>query len=77
VPIPSRLVELLRSWIDVHELGPDGLLFRTRNDRRPAPSNWSPAASGLPEGRTSAAAGVRPAACGGHHMAAGRGPARL
>jgi integrase len=41
VPIPPRLVELLRSWIDVHELGPDDLLFRTRNDRRPAPSNWS------------------------------------
>jgi integrase len=41
VPIPSRLVELLRSWIDVHQLGPDDLLFRTRNDRRPAPSNWS------------------------------------
>ena len=41
VPIPPRLVELLRAWIDVHELGPDDLLFRTRNDRRPAPSNWS------------------------------------
>jgi len=41
VPIPPRLVELLRSWIDGHELGPDDLLFRTRNDRRPAPSNWS------------------------------------
>jgi integrase len=41
VPIPPRLVELLRSWIDEHELGPDDLLFRTRNDRRPAPSNWS------------------------------------
>jgi integrase len=41
VPIPPRLVELLRSWIDVHQLGPDDLLFRTRNDRRPAPSNWS------------------------------------
>ena len=41
VPIPQRLVELLRSWIDEHELGPDALLFRTRNDRRPAPSNWS------------------------------------
>jgi integrase len=41
VPIPPRLVELLRSWIDVNQLGPDDLLFRTRNDRRPAPSNWS------------------------------------
>jgi integrase len=41
VPIPPRLVELLRSWIAEHELGPDDLLFRTRNDRRPAPSNWA------------------------------------
>ncbi|HKE74316.1 MAG TPA: tyrosine-type recombinase/integrase [Acidimicrobiales bacterium] len=41
MPIPPRLVELLRSWVEVHELGPDDLLFRTRNDRRPAPSNWS------------------------------------
>ncbi len=41
VPIPPRLVELLRSWIEEHGLGDDDLLFRTRNDRRPAPSNWS------------------------------------
>jgi integrase len=41
VPIPPRLVELLRSWIDQHAFGNDELLFRTRNDRRPAPSNWS------------------------------------
>jgi integrase len=41
VPIPPRLVELLRAWIAVHGFGNDDLLFRTRNDRRPAPSNWS------------------------------------
>ena len=41
VPIPPRLVELLRAWIAEHGLGNDDLLFRTRNDRRPAPSNWS------------------------------------
>jgi hypothetical protein len=41
VPIPPRLVALLRSWIEEHGLGDDDLLFRTRNDRRPAPSNWS------------------------------------
>jgi integrase len=41
VPIPPRLVGLLQSWVEVHQLGPDDLLFRTRNDRRPAPSNWS------------------------------------
>jgi integrase len=41
VPIPPRLVELLRSWIAEHSFGNDDLLFRTRNDRRPAPSNWS------------------------------------
>jgi integrase len=45
VPIPPRLVELLRSWIEEHDLGDDDLLFRTRNDRRPAPSNWSRALS--------------------------------
>jgi integrase len=41
VPIPPRLVDLLRSWVEEHGLGDDDLLFRTRNDRRPAPSNWS------------------------------------
>jgi integrase len=41
VPIPPRLVELLRSWVEEHGLSEDDLLFRTRNDRRPAPSNWS------------------------------------
>jgi integrase len=28
-------------WIEERALGDDDLLFRTRNDRRPAPSNWS------------------------------------
>jgi integrase len=41
VPIPPRLVELLRAWIEERGLGDGDLLFRTRNDRRPAPSNWS------------------------------------
>ena len=41
VPIPPRRVELLRLRIEEHALGNDDLLFRTRNDRRPAPSNWS------------------------------------
>jgi integrase len=31
---------MLRSWIAEHDLAPDELLFRTRNGRRPAPSNW-------------------------------------
>ena len=39
--LPPRLVELQRSWVAEHGLGNDDLLFRTRNDRRPAPSNWS------------------------------------
>jgi hypothetical protein len=30
-----------KSWIEEHGLGDDDLVFRTRNDRRPAPSNWS------------------------------------
>jgi integrase len=41
VPIPPRLVELLRSWVAEHSFGNDDLLFRTRNNRRPGPSNWS------------------------------------
>ena len=40
-PIPPRLVELLRSWVDDHELAPDDLLFRTRGGNRPSESNWS------------------------------------
>jgi integrase len=41
VPIPPRLVAMLRAWIDEFRPGEDDLLFRTRNDRRPSPSNWS------------------------------------
>jgi integrase len=41
VPIPPRLVELLRSWIDEHGLVDDELLFRTRLGGRPSESNWS------------------------------------
>jgi integrase len=55
VPIPPRLVELLRAWIAEHGFGSDDLLFRTRNDRRPAPSNWSRALK-----RALAKAGHRP-----------------
>ncbi|MEM9892932.1 MAG: site-specific integrase [Actinomycetota bacterium] len=40
VPIPEDLVSLLRSWIDDGSFGPDDLMFRTINDRRPSPSNW-------------------------------------
>jgi integrase len=41
VPIPPRLVEMLRSWADGHDLAPDELLFRTRTGRRPTGSNWT------------------------------------
>ena len=41
VPIPPRLVELLRTWIDEHGLADDELLFRTRTGGRPSESNWS------------------------------------
>lgn len=41
VPIPPVLVERLRDWVDTHGLVGAALLFRTRNDRRPTPSNWS------------------------------------
>jgi integrase len=40
VPIPPELATLLRAWIDEHGLGPDDLLFRTRNRKRPTQSNW-------------------------------------
>jgi integrase len=40
VPIPPELVVLLRAWIDEHRFGPDDLLFRTRNGKRPTQSNW-------------------------------------
>jgi integrase len=41
VPIPPRLVELLRLWTDEHSVGDDELLFRTRVGGRPSESNWS------------------------------------
>ena len=41
VPIPPELVGMLRAWIAEHDLGAAALLFRTRTDRRPAPSNWA------------------------------------
>jgi integrase len=44
VPIPPRLVELLRSWVNEHGLDDDELLFRTRVGGRPSESNWSRAA---------------------------------
>jgi integrase len=40
VPIPPELVAMLQGWIDEHDFGPDDLPFRTRNGRRPTPSNW-------------------------------------
>src|SRR5680860_1075187 len=41
VPIPPVLVEILEAWVATNELADGHLLFRTRNDRRPAASNWS------------------------------------
>lgn len=41
VPIPPQLVSRLRAWLEKNEFGPDDLLFRTRNGRRPTSSNWS------------------------------------
>jgi integrase len=41
VPIPPRLVEMLRNWIEEHGFAPDQLLFRTRTDKRPTGSNWT------------------------------------
>lgn len=41
VPIPPVLVELLGEWVAALDLGPDDLLFRTRNGRLPQRSNWS------------------------------------
>lgn len=40
VPIPPELVIMLRAWVDDHRFGPDDLLFRTRNGKRPTQSNW-------------------------------------
>ena len=41
VPIPPQLVELLSGWLDAHDFNQDDLIFRTRNDKRPTPSNWA------------------------------------
>lgn len=41
VPIPPVLTRMLSGWIEVNEFGPDDLLFRTRNGKRPTASNWS------------------------------------
>lgn len=40
VPIPPVLVRILRDWLSLGDFGPDDLIFRTRNDRRPTSSNW-------------------------------------
>jgi integrase len=40
VPIPPRLVEILRAWTTETTFAPDELIFRTRNGRRPSGSNW-------------------------------------
>jgi integrase len=69
VPIPPRLVDLLRSWVEERGLGDDDLLFRTRNDRRrrtgrgrctvPAGRSAIP-----PCGSTTCATPARPPGCG-------------
>jgi integrase len=41
VPIPPRLVCLLRDWIVSHDIGPQQFLFRTREGNPPSESNWS------------------------------------
>jgi integrase len=41
VPVPPVLVNVLRAWVDDHDLAPDDLLFRTRNGKLPTRSNWS------------------------------------
>ena len=41
VPIPPVLVAILRRWTDDGSFADNDLLFRTRNDNRPTPSNWS------------------------------------
>ncbi len=41
VPIPPRLVDQLRMWVDqLSSQDPDTLLFRTRGGKRPTASNW-------------------------------------
>jgi integrase len=41
VPIPPRLVEILRNWVDERGFAPDELIFRTRTGQRPSGSNWT------------------------------------
>jgi integrase len=41
VPIPEVLVAMLREWIETKQIGEHEVLFRTRTDRRPTPSNWA------------------------------------
>jgi integrase len=41
VPIPTTLVAALRAWVAEGCIDEDGLIFRTRNDTRPTPSNWA------------------------------------
>ena len=41
VPIPPRLVRLLNDWVCEIGAKPSDLIFRTRNGKRPAHSNWS------------------------------------
>lgn len=41
VPVPPVLVRSLEDWIRTNNIGRTELLFRTRNDRRTAASNWS------------------------------------
>jgi integrase len=41
VPIPPQLVAPLSSWVAEQGIDEDGLVFRTRNDTRPTPSNWA------------------------------------
>lgn len=40
VPIPDRLVATLAAWLELSDLKSDELIFRSRNDGRPSPSNW-------------------------------------
>ncbi len=55
VPIPPVLVAILRRWTDDGAFADNDLLFRTRNDNRPTPSNWSRALK-----RACLAVGCRP-----------------
>ncbi len=41
VPIPPVLCSILRDWLVANDFGPAGLIFRTRNDKRPTASNWT------------------------------------